>query len=228
MAYTKTLAAAVISSLLLASPSVVAAKTLYSVVDLSDSAAPAVDQNVANQIARQIAKDVRSLEYGDRVKIRSLGSSGTAIEQVNINVELSKKLRPRKAAKQLAQIAASFPKRVENGTMALEPSTNIIGFLEALSPSLDCSEPTVITIYTDAIEYSELVDGNDLLSGAASLPSPSGRILDQCEVIFRGVGQQQSGLKTSPTWFPNLKKAWAGFMQEAGVQSFKAYAYYGD
>lgn len=206
-----------------------AAKTVYSVIDLSNSAAPAVDQNIANQIAQRVNTDIRALEIGDSVKIRSLGNSGTARAQLHLNAEITKRLRPRAAAKQLSRIVSSLPKKVKDGTISLEPSTNIIGFFEALSPSLKCAEEeTTIVVYSDAIEWSEIIDGQKLLSGKATLPKPSGRILEGCNVIFRGVGQQHSGLETKPTWFPNLKVAWSEFMEATGARSFKAYAYYGD
>lgn len=195
--------------------------------DISDSAPVAINEALANDAASRIQWLVANLEPGDEVKLRSLGMAGLAVTQISIDIALGRKprTRPDKIAPVVGNLIRSFPARVQRGELKIQNQTNIIGFLEALSPSLDCErQPTHIVIFSDGIEWSTQVRGNDLVSGKADLPPPSGPILQGCDVEMRGVGQQTAALGTDSRWFPRLRSQWTQFFEAAGVSRFGAYA----
>lgn len=195
--------------------------------DISDSAPVAVDPNIARSAGNTTQSIVAGLDPGDEVKLRSLGVAGIAAQQINVNVTLGRKARtrPERIAPAIGALVRSFPDRVRRGDLKIQPQTNIIGFIEALAPSLDCENvATRIVIFSDGIEWSTQVNGKDLVTGKADLPPPSGPILKGCVVEMRGLGQQTSKLGTDSRWFPLLRTQWAHFFQAAGVARFTAYA----
>jgi len=195
--------------------------------DMSDSAPVAIDPNVANSAGNYVQSYIQRMNPGDRIKIRTLGTAGVVAQQVYINVSLGKNAntRPRRIAPQIGNLVRSLPELVRRGEISIQNRTNIIGFLEALGSSLDCQKtPTTIVIFSDGIEWSTQVRGDDLLSGNQNLPAPSGQVLKACEVEIRGLGQQNSGLVTDSRWFPLLKSQWTKFFTSAGVSRFAAYA----
>ncbi len=195
--------------------------------DMSDSAPVAIDANVANSTGNYVQSYIEGMRPGDEVKIRTLGTAGVVAQQIYINVSLGKNAntRPRRIAPQIGNLVRSLPQLVEQGQISIQNRTNIIGFLEAIGSSLDCQKtPTTIVLFSDGIEWSTQVRGDDLLSGNQNLPTPSGEILKGCEVEMRGLGQQNSGLVTDSRWFPLLKSQWSKFFTVAGVSRFSAYA----
>ncbi|WP_316861069.1 hypothetical protein [uncultured Cohaesibacter sp.] len=195
--------------------------------DASDSVAINVDHNVARAAGNTIEKMIAELAPGDQVKLRSFGTAGIADQQININITLGKKprTRPNKIAPQVGHIVRSLPRLAASGEFAIQPRTNIIGFVERIAPTLDCQNQTTrLILLTDGIEWSSQVRGDHLLMGKAELPPPSGPILKGCSVVMLGVGQQSSKLGTDSRWFPFLKKKWEAFFMEAGAAKFTAYA----
>jgi hypothetical protein len=197
------------------------------VFDISDSAPVAVDRRVAAAAGRTIEEIVLGMNPEDRVKLRSLGLAGIADQQIAIDVTLGRKAasRPDRIAPALSDLVASFPDLVMAGDLQIQNQTNIIGFVEALAPGLDCqSVSTRIVIFSDGIEWSSQVLGSELLSGEADLPPPSGPVLSGCTVEMRGLGQQTSALGTNSRWFPILRDQWTAIFEAAGVAQFTAYA----
>lgn len=196
------------------------------VFDISDSVATTVSPRLAGQAGELVREHVARMQPGDRVMMRSLGAAGIAARQIHLDVELGRKpkTRPRRIAPQLGRMVASMPQLVKDGQLQLQTQTNIIGFVELLAPSLDCeNRPTRIVIFSDGIEFSTLVNGNDLLKGNQDLPPPSREILAGCHVEMRGLGQQTEELGTDTRWYIRLRDEWTRFFTAAGVESFKAY-----
>ena len=166
------------------------------------------------------------MKPGDTIMLHSLGTAGTASRQIDIEITLGRKPknRARRIASQLGRLVASLPKLVAKGQLKLQNRTNIIGYLVTLAPSLDCrNQPTTLRIFSDSIEWSTFISGDDLLSGKKDLPAPSGEILKGCHVSMHGVGQQSEKLGTDARWFVRLRDQWTKFFDAAGVASFKAY-----
>ena len=195
--------------------------------DISDSAPVAINLNVARSAGNYVRSFISGMRPGDTIKIRSLGTAGVVPRQLYINAKLGKKAntRPRRIAPQIGNLVRSLPQRVKSGEIQIQHRTNIIGFLEALGPSLNCQKVrTTIVIFSDGIEWSTQVRGDDLLSGKKELPAPSGPILKDCIVEIRGLGQQNIRLGTDSRWFPLLRTQWTKFFTAAGVSRFTAYA----
>ena len=209
-------------------PAVVEARELnIFAIDISDSVSHAVDRNVAQAAGDMVGSIVAGLQPGDEVRIRSLGAAGIAVGQFSINVTIGRKAKTRasRIAPAIGDFVRSLPDRVAKGQIALQSNTNIIGFVEAIAPSLDCqTDKTRLILLTDGIEWSTQVRGSDLVSGKAQLPPPSGQILKGCIVEMRGVGQQAASIGTDSRWFPVLKAQWRAFFEAAGVAQFSAYA----
>ncbi len=196
-------------------------------LDISDSAPLAIEQAIANRAAKLVGSRIASMKKGDSVRLRSLGTYGTAEQALYVNIKLSRKARPHKVSKALEQLVSSLPALVKKGRLKLQNETNIIGFLETIAPSLDCTKkPTTILILSDGIEHSAYIKGRDLLLGKKKLPAPSGPILKGCSLEMRGLAQQNKKLKSDPRWFARLNKNWARFAKAAGVAHFKAFAEY--
>lgn len=195
--------------------------------DMSDSFAVTVHAHVARAAGNLVEREIMALSPGDEVRILSFGEAGISQREIDVSVALSRRAqaRPRRIAPVMATLIRSIPERVEAGQLRVQSRTNIVGFLEALAPSLACADQrTRLIIFTDGIEWSTHVRGDELLAGTADLPSPSGRILEGCEVVMRGLGQVVRDQNTDSRWFPVLRQKWAVFFDAAGVRSFSAYA----
>lgn len=198
-------------------------------IDISDSGPLTVDRNVSRAAGNLVKNTVARLQPGDEVRLRSFGAAGIASQQININVTIGRKAKARanRIAPAIGEFLSSLPDRVEKGQITLQTNTNIIGFVEAIAPSLDCEANQIrLILLTDGIEWSEQMNGSELIAGKAQLPPPSGQILKGCIVEMRGVGQQAASRWTDSRWFPILKAQWRSFFEAAGVARFSAYATY--
>ena len=221
---------AAVMALLTGAPSIAkvdAVDLLVVAIDNSSSFPVVVDHNIARSAGNSVESLVADMDPGDRVKLRSFGLAGIASQQINVDVTVGRKasMRPRRIARAVGDLVGSMPDRVANGDLEVQDRTNIVGFIEALAPSLDCeSTPTRILLFTDGIESSTQLNENNLLSGSADLPRPTGPILEGCTVEIRGLGQVVTEQGTDSRWFPLLRTQWTAFFEAAGAASFKAYA----
>jgi hypothetical protein len=194
--------------------------------DMSESYLVATLDRSAQAAGAVVARQVASLSPGDEVWLRSFGLAGVMDQEINVTVILGSRVqeRPRRIAPQIGNLVGSIPERVRSGQLSVQNRTNIVGFLSSISTSLDCqARPTTLVLFTDGIEWSTQVRGDQLLAGTASLPAPSGAILEGCHVEMRGLGQV-SDTATDSRWFPILQEQWSTFFEIAGVASFRAYA----
>lgn len=196
-------------------------------LDNSESFPVFTNKSIARAAAATAADAISDLKPGDRVIIRSFGLAGVAPRQIDIEVVIGKKgqSRPNRVAKAVAGLIRSLPERVERGDIQVQSRTNIIGFIQGLAPSLDCDAvPTRLILFTDSIEWSTQVRGDDLVAGKASLPISSAPDLKGCSVEMYGIGQQTAALGTDSLWFPRLEAQWSAFFDAAGVDSFAGHA----
>lgn len=227
MNFVSTVATAAVLGVLSSGAHAASERLVIFAFDISDSAPVATDRNIARQAGKTVRAITAALRPDDRVKLRSLGFAGAVETQIDVNVTLGRKVRSRadRIAPVLGRLVASFPERAERGEIEVQTRTNIIGFVEALAPSLDCRNvDTRIVIFTDGIEWSTQVKGQDLVDGKADLPPPSGPILEGCVVEMRGLGQVAAKYQTDSRWFPRLRTQWTRFFEAAGAARFSAYA----
>lgn len=195
-------------------------------IDASDSVPLFLEDDVAARAGQTVAASVWNLDADDKIFLRSFGEAGVSETQVHVNITIAGRTRPKAVARDLSNAFASFPELVRQEKLTVESRTNVMGWLERIGPMLNCDEePTTVLIFSDGIEWSQAITGRELIDGAP-LPSPSGRILEGCDVEFWGVGQQQKKFGNDDRWYPILKSAWSVWMDDAGAASFRAFASY--
>ncbi|CAA0099535.1 Uncharacterised protein [Halioglobus japonicus] len=177
--------------------------------DVSASVALVSSQDYADAVAQQVYRKVITMEYGDRVVLKTLGDGG--IQHVKgQSLQITRQMPPQRAASQVAAAIRDFPNRGQS-----ESSTNVLGFLE--NNRFDCtSEGAAVWLLTDAIEQSAEVSGNALLQGKP-LPAPFAQTLEGCEVVMIGVGRLAGGGTLPRSQLQALKTAWTDWLTLAGA-----------
>ncbi len=200
---------AIILSLLIMGVSLAShAKTLTIGIDLSGSNPLLTHQNFAYGAAEHTASVIGALKSGDNVVVKTFGARGEANNLLNHRIEISRRMKPAKAAGIVAQYILSLPSQ-KNASQA---STNLIAWLEFTS-GFNCPDSGEILVITDAVESSSFLDANDLLSGKKGLPEPDVD-LKGCALTFYGVGAgfaPQSVKIVRNEWRTWAKKAGADF-----------------
>lgn len=193
--------------LLAALPIAVQAKTITIGLDLSGSNPLLEHEYFAASAATFVADQVKSLETGDVVRIKSFGARYDPRNQPEIEVEISRRQRASAVADSVEKLIKSLPQR-----NVAQGSTNLIAWLEFTS-GFDCDGAGHILVLTDALESSELIEGGWIAQGA--LPDPEVD-LTGCSVQFYGLG---AGFE--PSTVRGIRKAWQAWMHQAGA-SFEA------
>lgn len=202
---------AVILVLCALAPLAAHAKVLTIALDMSGSNPLITDERFAAVAAAHIAALIAAMEFGDEVRIRTLGERGLA----NIGgktVVLDKGTRPDRVAAAVAELIRSLPQRDIEG----QPSTNLIAFFEFTD--FACEQDSALIVLTDGIESSTYINGSDLLAGRA-LPQAEENVLAGCAVTLFGVGNIVGG-SLPPAQVKIVRAAWQVWMERAGADPF--------
>ncbi len=187
------------------------AKEFVLLVDASLSNPMLVDKTFNRRATEFVAQEIQGLERGDVVSIQTFGSLQKADNFATKQLTVSRH-NHKKVAAAVAKYMLSLP-----DTLEPQGSTNLIAWFNR-NP-MDCRDGGKILAVTDAIEASEYIDPNHLLSGKQTLPRPSQYVnINGCEIVFFGVGAGRLDQETI-----NLKQAWSQYFQRAGA-SFNAVA----
>ncbi|XOV77456.1 MAG: hypothetical protein ACFHVJ_10895 [Aestuariibacter sp.] len=204
----KALKTTLLSTLVAASLSVsVSAKELSVLVDVSQSNPMLVDTAFNKRAAEFVISEVQSLKKGDTVTIQTFG---TLQDSENLTVQTLQVSRhnQKKVAAAVAKYLLSLPELIKP-----QGSTNLLAWFNRNPQNCD-QQPEKILILSDAIEASEYVNPNLLLSGKQSLPVPSEYVnINGCDVVMFGIGSGRMDQETT-----RLRKAWEQYFEHADAR----------
>lgn len=184
-------------------------------LDVSDSTPLISDKAYAARAVSAVSDMLSGLEAGDQVLIQTIGNYGMAENPLNFEWTVSRRTPAIKLRRIVTSLIARLPKLVESGKLEAANSTNLVGFLEMASYSVDCeTETTSFVLLTDGIEWSSRTNGRALAAGNASLPAPPEDSLKGCDLTMIGIGQTVKG--ADPAVTANLIKAWKTWSVTAG------------
>lgn len=196
---------------MLAAASPAAAKTLLIGLDASGSNPLLTNEQHAANVANELGKAVRELDFGDTVVLELFGYHGV-LDAPRMEIPISKRYRPKAVARAIAKIVAALPAKAKDGTLQSHGATNILSFLRTRAEQLECRNGDVIWVHTDGIEHSDAVRGDALLSGRAQLPPPGNQHLSGCAVTMTGIGAGRQSLVAK-----RLKEVWEAYLEAAGA-----------
>ena len=180
--------------------------------DVSASNPMVASAEFAQVLASRLYKEVLKMEYGERIELRTFGSTDIAHVKGKSMV-ISRRTPPETAAERVRNKIQSFAGKPADG------STNLLSFIE--NGRFHCDKPnSQLWLLTDGIEHSVDFDGNDLLAGK-KLPKPFGKPLEGCEVVMIGVGRVSDGGRLPLTQIRTLKMAWSEWLSLAGASSVR-------
>ena len=213
--------AALLAALSLGAPAADAAKgkphrTIFIGLDLSRSNPLVVDARYAQKVADRVGPMIKPLKIYDEVKIRTFGSYDPREQPLHIDQIVSARVLPDEVAEVTTGVIAGVPTLVERGTLKVQESTHILGFLDNMAQIVDCKKrETTIILASDGIEESEEAK---LTSERGALPKPQGQPFAGCaslQILGLGVGQK------NPQLTLHLRVQWAAWAKAAGFEKFE-------
>lgn len=190
--------------ILTALPLSASARTLTIGLDLSGSNPLLVHENFAAAAAKYVSDQIKVLEPKDVLRFKTFGARNDPQNQIEFEVEISRRQRADKMAADVANIINSLPHR-----NLAQSSTNLIAWME-FTPGFDCSDGGQVTVITDGYETSELVSAGWIEQG--TLPQPDVD-LTGCTVQFYGLGAGFPAMTVR-----GIRNAWRGWMEQAGAK----------
>jgi len=190
------------------------AETIIVGLDVSASNPLIAESGYAADKGRQIADEIRKLSIGDTVIVETFGAHGST-STTRLTVPLSNRIRPDKAAAYVQGFIGKLPQLVKAGKLRPAGETNIVSFLRTRAGRYGCDNTRYIVV-TDGRESSDVVDEAALMSGRASLPTPSQPWLSRCHVRLIGVGQ---GVPSQVSF--RLVQQWQNHLKSAGARSIQ-------
>lgn len=186
-------------------------------VDLSSSTPLVTDESYAARAGNMIEGALRDLRSGDRVSFRTLGDYGAAANSLKLDWTISRRRPAAKVRRTISQIISQLPALVQAGRVTLSKQTDITGFLELMTYTVDCTGDSArFLLFTDGVEWSSRTNGRALSNGNATLPRPPKDALRGCSLSMIGIGQLASG--SNPRTTNNLISAWQRWANAAGVE----------
>lgn len=184
-------------------------------LDLSKSNPLVSDGGYAARVAERLSGELLALPIRSRVIVRTFGVYNATSNHLKIDQTISGRARPEDVADGISKLVANLPALVSQGKLKAQMKTNIVPFLETMSHVVDCSAmATKVILLTDGAEDSEY---GKLTRRGGSLPAPRQRLYDGCDQLqVLGIGQGFNSPKTTA----HFQKAWKGWSQGAGFETF--------
>ena len=179
------------------------AATLNLGLDLSGSNPLLAHPNFAASAADRAAEEIRKLENGDILNIRSFGARDNTDNLLNNRFVISRHNRADALAKKVAQYIRSLPER----NVQAQDQTNLIAYLEF--SELNCDTGGRVLAITDGLESSSELSGYAFKSMEKGLPAPEVSLAG-CHITFYGLG---AGWE--PRTIRHVRREWQNWMQEA-------------
>lgn len=185
------------------------AKNLTIALDLSGSNPLLVDKHFNRRAAEYVVQQMDGLKQGDSVEVKFIGSLSATH-----NFQRIKKTVKRHNLKKLKVVISNVIKTLSKQAQA-QGSTNLLAFWGR--NRFDCQSGDSVIVLTDAIESSEYIESNALLSGKAKLPKPNEFVqLQGCSIQYFGIGVGRSDQEML-----TLRRQWKAYFESAGA-AFKA------
>jgi hypothetical protein len=185
-------------------------------LDLSRSNPLVVDSLYARKVADRVGPMIKSMKIYDEVKIRTFGSYDPRDQPLHIDQIVSARVLPDEVAEVTTGVIAGVPTLVQRGTLKVQESTHILGFLDNMAQIVDCQKrETIIVLASDGIEESAEAK---LTTERGVLPKPQGRPFAGCaalQILGLGVGQKNPQLTT------HLRAQWEAWAKAAGFEKFE-------
>ena len=221
MRLAKLVLAALVAALALGAPCAEAAKhkahkTILIGLDLSRSNPLVVDAAYAQKVADRVGPMIKSLKIYDEVKIRTFGSYDPRDQPLHIDQVVSARVLSDEVADVTTGVIAGVPTLVQRGTLKVQESTHILGFLDNMAQIVDCNKrETIIILASDGIEESE---DTKLTTERGQLPKPQNQPFVGCaslQILGLGVGAK------NPRLTQHLREQWDAWAKAAGFESFE-------
>lgn len=184
-------------------------------LDLSTSTPLVTNEAYSAKVAERIVPELRSLEPRSQVILRTFGVYDPTLQQLRIDRVISSTHPAEEVAAIIEGVVKGVPKLVQQGTLKVQPETNILAFLENAAELVDCRHYyTEVILVSDGIEDSSLAH---LTSTRAALPPPKSKLFRSCkslEILGVGVGAK------SPALTNHLRDEWAAWAKAAGFRDF--------
>lgn len=199
-------------------------RDLMIALDISTSNVIVENDAMAAKAARKAAEMIRSLNAGDRLRIRTFGSYSHSDNPLRVDMPISRRMPARRIAASVERLIASIPELVKSGRLPAGVTTHITAFLEEEAALLSCStRHTALVLFTDGIESSPETSSDALVQGRAGLPAPNGHVLRDCGLRLYGIGESTG--RAERRWTKNLITAWTAWAEQAGA-TFNAFPKY--
>jgi hypothetical protein len=191
-------------------------RTILIGLDLSRSNPLVVDARYAQKVADRVGPMIKPLKIYDEVKIRTFGSYDARDQPLHIDQIVSARVLSDEVADVTSGVIAGVPTLIQRGTLKVQESTHILGFLDNMAQIVDCKKrDTVVVLASDGIEESENVK---LTSEHGVLPKPQGQPFAGCtalQILGLGVGAK------NPALTAHLREQWTAWAKAAGFERFE-------
>ena len=199
-------------------------RDLMIALDVSTSNIIVENITMAVKAGGKAADLIRTLDNGDRLRIRTFGSYSQSDNPLRLDITVSRRMPANRIAASVEQLVASLPDLVASGRLPSGGTTHITAFLEEEAALLSCgTRATELVLFTDGIEASPTTSPEPLAAGQTALPAPHGDALQRCGISLYGIGETTSGADRART--QNLIDAWTEWADQAGAffQAFPKY-----
>ncbi len=186
-------------------------------VDISGTSTFLHDPRSADAAGTWIERYIASLDAPHDLRMLSLGDAGLAHRQIDVTATVTDRRATSAArlAPEFGRFFRSLPQLAADGKIDVQGTSSILAFLHSLEPVCQWGNVTVV-LFTDGLEWSSTVDGNEFLAGNVGLPTPDRTFLTGCSVIMHGVGQLKAAF-SSDGLEERLVPEWRAFLEAAGA-----------
>jgi hypothetical protein len=167
-----------------------------------------------NAAAKHAKGKVKAMNMGDSVAVMTFGDGSLRNFQQTKRVKLSARMRPSHVAVALEKAIIA---KAEEAAKNPQNETRLISFFEDSYREFLCASGNAqVIVFTDGIEHSAELTGQQFIIDKKPLPDPTPGILAGCHVEFIGVGIGANGA-LQRLEKKHIKDAWTTWMEKAGA-----------
>lgn len=200
-------------------------KTVYIIIDLSDSSPQLKLKQFAYKSANYVDDQIKELPLGSNICISTFGEYSRDKNLLSLQFKLLKKngSRPTEVRAIVKKVIVNLPNLVKSGKLKLQKMTSLIGELKSIGLHMNSSSDNLVIILSDLLEFSADANAYELIKQTnGRLPSPKSGFLSNTDVIALGAGY---GVKSSIE-NDRLESIWREYFNKAGVGNFRYLSYF--